>query len=138
LPWQLAPGRSIPSRGTQVFYTTAQNVGADPLARHDDVGATGDLAVELAMFKSDSNTVPACGRRLWISDDGTRLILDCGRVYRLSRTPAQDLVYAGGLDTVPVVTDAAYAGASDRLYVLASPDFAPSRPVVLTVDVSGL
>ena len=31
------------------------------------------------------------------------------RSTRLSRTPAQDLVYAGGLDTIPVVTDAAYA-----------------------------
>jgi hypothetical protein len=123
--------------GTQSFYTAVDAVTSRPLARHEDVATGADPSVDLSMFTPDSNVVPSCGGRVWTSDDGTRLILDCGRTYRLSRTPAQDLVYAGGLDGIVAVADVAYAGPSDRFFVLPSLLLAGetyfSQPGVVTV-----
>ncbi len=122
---------------TQIFYTATSSNLSYPLARHDDVATTTDPSTDLTMFTPDNNVTPKCGNRIWTSDDGTNLILDCGRVYRLSPTRAQDLMYAGGLEGVVAVTDAAYDGTSGRFFVLPGSYYAGdtyfSEPSVITV-----
>jgi hypothetical protein len=98
--------------GTSRFYALR---GRD-LVRHDTTIAPEDPAFDLAPFMPTDATARPCATPFWITDDGSRLLLDCARVFALSPDRALDLRYLGNLEWESTTDAVAYAPATGRLF----------------------
>jgi hypothetical protein len=109
--------------GTNTFYS----VEAHALLRHDDVSAPADPSFDLSPFASAETIIKPCAMPFWITDDGSRLVMNCSRVFALSTDRAHDLVYVGILETESTTAYAAYAPSTHRFF---------SAPTIYDLDGS--
>lgn len=65
---------------------------------------------------------------VWISEDGLRLFARSGNVFRSSEVRAEDMLYAGNLQGMPVVAWATQSTAAGRVYALPGTSWSSPAP----------
>ena len=65
---------------------------------------------------------------VWISEDGLRLFARSGNVFRSSEVRAEDMLYAGNLQGMPVVTWVTQSTAAGRIYALPGTSWSSPTP----------
>ena len=113
----LSPGPTSPFVVHPAGSTVYKSAADEEVARFDGGPQPSRTAsFSLRLFRGRSLGV--CGAGLWITAGGGHLVLNCGRLFRLSASAATDLRYAGPLDGVAGIQHVLYSARLDRFISL--------------------